>query len=486
MSGRDRRSALRVRSEDRRVVVTGSARERVAARRAARHGGRWGLFLLALSVVVVLGFVGLGLALRQADQTLGRIQQTDPRVRATATLVASGSSGVAAPLPNALRSPFNLLLIGVDKRPNPEDGVRSDTLILVHVDPQVGWAGMLSIPRDSMVTIPHVGAAKINTAYAYGFTHAVELYGVGTAPEVAGGAFVAETVEGFLRVSVDYVVQVDFRGFERLVDVLGGVIIDVPTPLFDAEYPTEDYGVERIYIPAGLQVMDGRTALVYARSRHSGSDFDRSQRQQQVLRALFEQVHARGVVEQAALLPRWAEVLGETVQTTLPVRDIGALSSLAALARSIHADRIVQVSINPNDVALDREEGSDLWWRKSDVAALVARWLAGPQAEGETARIQVLNGAAVPGIAAQVTGYLRAHGFMVVDAGDAPQVVAHSLVFDYTGRPVIRRRLVDLLGLASRYVQVPPGADAPPQGYQVDIVVVVGQDYQQRWLEVGP
>ncbi len=379
---------------------------------------------------VLLIMVAVALLLRRADQTLQTIQQDDPRRQPAALATAAvrvGTPAAAAqpdapaptlaPLPNALRDPVNILLVGVDKRPDPDDGVRSDTLIVVHLDPQERWASMLAIPRDSVVNIPHVGLAKINAAYAYGYMNAEAIYGTGTEADAGGGALAAETVEQFLDVKVDYVAQVDFHGFAQLVDAVGGVAIDIERPLLDAEYPTEDYGVERVYIPAGLQVLDGRSALIYARSRHASNDFDRGKRQQQVLRALLDQVRARGVLENAAALPEWAELLAQNARTTLPVRDLGMLNGLATLARELTSDRVVQLSINPNDVPVDAEDGSDIYWNQQGVAAVVARWLAGPQGGAEVARVQVLNGAAVEGVAGRVSDYLRGKGFDLADPG---------------------------------------------------------------------
>jgi LCP family protein required for cell wall assembly len=405
-----------------------------------------------------------------------------------------------APLPNALREPVNILLIGVDKRPGDDDGARGDTLILVRLDPLAKWASMLSIPRDSVVDIPRFGLAKINAAFAYGYANAEAVYGAGTEPDAAGGALAAETVEQFLGVKVDYVAQVDFNGFAQLVDAIGGVPVDVERPLLDAEYPTDDYGVERIYIPSGLQVMDGRTALIYARSRHLSTDYDRSRRQQQVLRALLDQVRARGLLENAAALPQWAEVLARNVRTTLPVRDLGMLNGLATLARELGRDRVAQLSINPIDVAIDTEDGSDTYWNQADVAALVARWQAGPQtsvapgpqasvvpsaqpgAPAEAARVLVLNGAEVEGVAGGVSAFLRARGFELADPGDADQPYEHTLIVDYTGRPQTRQRLVEALGIQPAYVLAQPGPDAPPEMPGADLVVIVGRDYQASWL----
>jgi polyisoprenyl-teichoic acid--peptidoglycan teichoic acid transferase len=439
-----------------------------------------------LGGVVLLIVVVAVLLLRRADQTLRVIQQDDPRRKpvavATTDTIHDVPAATPAPLPNALHDPANILLIGVDKRPNPEDGVRSDTLILVHLDPQEKWAAMLAIPRDSVVSIPHLGQAKINAAYAYGYTNADAIYGAGTEPDAGGGALAAETVEQFLGVHVDYVAQVDFQGFAQLVDAIGGVMVDVERPLLDAEYPTDDYGVERIYIPVGLQVLDGRSALIYARSRHASTDFDRGRRQQQVLRALLEQVRARGILENVAALPAWADVLAQNVRTTLPVRDLGMLNGLAALARELHGDRIAQFSINPADLPIDVEDGSDLYWNQQGVAALVARWLAGPQTGAEVARVQVLNGAAVQGIAGRVSDYLRGKGFDLADPGDAGRPYEHTTIIDYSGRPLTRRRLADALGLQPGYVLAQPGPDAPPAAYGADIVVIVGQDYQAGWI----
>jgi LCP family protein required for cell wall assembly len=343
---------------------------------------------------------------------------------------------------------------------------------------------MLSIPRDSVVQIPHLGQAKINVAYSYGHANAAELYGRGTDPAAAGGALAAETVEDFLNLKIDYIAQVDFQGFERIVDTLGGITVDVEQTLLDPEYPTENYGYERLFVPAGLQVLDGRTALRYARSRHSSNDFDRIHRQQQVLQAILTEVRRRGILDQAALLPELARDLEQSVTTTLPISDLSALQGLAMLAQALTPDQIVQLSINPNDVQVAAEVDSDIYWDKEDVAFLVARLLAGPAAGAELVRIQVQNGAGVQGLATRVSENLSTQGFLMTQAGDAPTFYEHTYIFDYTGQPDTRRRLADLLGIDPNYVQATPSPDAPPAPYRTDIVIVLGQDYNEQWAEI--
>ncbi|HMO56497.1 MAG TPA: LCP family protein [Roseiflexaceae bacterium] len=526
-----------------------SARERIAVRRRAhsrmqrarmqRMALIAGGLLLALVVVI-----GGALALSRAERTLNTIQEEDPRLRVTAAIATPVAATPVAPVvttdpaapvlpsaipaatvavapPEGFAAPFNILLLGVDKRPNPDDGVRSDTLILVRIDPQARTASMLSIPRDTAALIPNIGWAKINSAYGFGYTNAEALYGPGTSPDAAGGALAAQSLEQLLGVRVDYIAQVDFTGFERLIDTVGGIVIDPQTPIYDAAYPTENYGMQRIYIAPGLQVMDGRTALIYARTRHTSSDFDRSRRQQEVLRALLQQVRERGILENITLLPRWAEVLEENVRTTLPISDLALLNSLAALARELTPDRILQVSINPNDVALDREDGTDLYWNTADLAALVARWETGPQpvvateaptaaaaevqptlpirltppadvatavpltpspVDTERARVQVLNAAAVEGIAGQVSRFLAQRGFLLADPETLTSRYEQTMIIDYSGMPQTRARLAEVLGIEPPYVLATPGPDAPPQSLGVDILVVVGSNFRPEWL----
>lgn len=182
---------------------------------------------------------------------------------------------------NLLLAPMNILLLGVDLRQDsPGEGVRSDTLILLHLDPGGGWASMLSIPRDTFTAIPDFGENKINTAFARGYENA-EAYGSGTPPTAAGAALAADTVEEFLGLRaqgqrINYVATINFNGFAKMIDAIGGINVDVPFEIIDEEYPTEDFGTMTVRIPAGPQRMDGTTALQYVRTRHVDSDFGRA------------------------------------------------------------------------------------------------------------------------------------------------------------------------------------------------------------------
>jgi polyisoprenyl-teichoic acid--peptidoglycan teichoic acid transferase len=468
-------------------------RERGVLRRPApgrsvatqRRSGGCGTLVVGLLVVLVLVLTVSAFVVNRFTRATEQMESADVRPeKPVAPAAVDEATPIPAVLPERLKTPFTVLLLGVDKRSNEEGGARSDTLIVLRVDPQEQWAAMLSIPRDSVVTIPNVNRTKINSAYTYGYMHAESLYGAGTTPAQGGGALAAETVEEFLDVRVDYIAQIDFHGFEQVIDTLGGITVNVRQPLLDAEYPTEYFGYERIYIPAGLQVLDGRTALQYARSRHSGSDFDRSRRQQQVLRAMLQEVQRRGFLDQVELLPKVFENLQENITTTLPVGKVEVLYGLSQLANSIPPDHIVRLSINPNDVRIVQESGSDIYWNQNDIALLVERLYAGPSAEGEVARIQVQNGAGEAGLATRYTNLLKQQGFFLGEASDAADIYQHTVVIDYTGLPQTRQRLADLMGIEAHYVYAEPTATSPPAPVGVDILVILGADYQQHPVSV--
>jgi LCP family protein required for cell wall assembly len=303
-----------------------------------RHGGS------CISIVVVMLIVtclGGAYAYSNLSSALNRISSARD-VRPTAI--------AASPPPAFLQSPFNVLVIGVDLRPEQlEEGARSDTLIVVHVDPVERWASLLSIPRDTLVTIPAQkcgGRSKINDAYSCGYDNP-SIYGTGSTSEDSGAALAADTVEDFLGITINYTVQVDFEGFKELIDTLDGITVDVPRAILDPEYPTEDLGYMRLYIPTGLQHMDGITALRYARTRHTDNDFGRAGRQQQVLQAILQVVKEQNLFQRFESAPRMLNVLSQNVRTTAPINDLGTLRNIARLAQNFDSDRIQQLVLRP-------------------------------------------------------------------------------------------------------------------------------------------
>jgi LCP family protein required for cell wall assembly len=214
-------------------------------------------------------------------------------------------------------SPLNVLLLGTDQRPGETVVQRwgnSDTIILVSVDPAQQRAAMVSIPRDVLVTIPGVGEQKVNAAY------------------LRGGPQLAMRVVGdLLGLTVHRWASVDTSAFAAVIDSVGGVVVDVETPIRDDEFPTDDYGVRRINLPAGLQWLDGERALWYARSRHASNDYDRADRQQRLLRALQGRARDPGLLPR---VPTLLNVVAGAVKTDVSPREAVVLARLAAGAAS--------------------------------------------------------------------------------------------------------------------------------------------------------
>lgn len=225
-------------------------------------------------------------------------------------------------------SPTNILVLGIDKRPGEGNTVRTDTILVLRSDPSTPHLTLLSIPRDLWVTIPNRGEERINTAHFYG-----EMEEPGSGLDRA-----AETVSLNFDIPIHRSLRLDFDAFREVIDAAGGIDVDVPVPIVDNEYPTEDYGTMRIEIPAGTQHMNGETALQYARSRHGSSDFDRAARQQQIVLALAKKLASpMGLI----FLPRVYNAYQNAVETDLNLRDLFRLAATWQLARNEGLETIV-------------------------------------------------------------------------------------------------------------------------------------------------
>lgn len=267
------------------------------------------------------------------------------------------STPSATPLPEWNGSdPIHVLLLGVDTRPNEETEGRSDTMIVVRVDPTEKRVDMFSIPRDLVVSIPGFSDGfKVNSAYPWG-----ELYDI----EGGGPALVAQTIELNFGVRIDYYATVDIPGLEQIVDTIGGVIIDVDAQLKDDQYPTEDFGYTRAYFPAGIQRLSGKEAVQYARTRHADGDFERARRQQQLLVAIRDQLLETGLISR---LPELIDNLRNSIRTDLSPRQV---LSLASLAQDIDRANIWTHSIAPYTYPVVNDSG---WFLFGDWDAL--RWV---------------------------------------------------------------------------------------------------------------
>ncbi|HTP09522.1 MAG TPA: LCP family protein, partial [Anaerolineae bacterium] len=266
------------------------------------------------------------------------------------------------PAPNNGR--VTVLLMGVDARGTLHDaGLNTDVMTLVTIDPISNTAAILSIPRDLYVPLPGTDFQnRINAAYAWG--ELKQLPG-------GGPGFAEETVTYNFGIPLQRYAVIDFEGFKKIVDAVGGVDIDVPHEIVDYEYPTPNYGTEVLKIPAGRVHMDGELALKYVRTRHQDSDLERLQRQQQVMLAIRDKALSIGSIDK---VPQVLNVVGDSLATDLTLPEILSLAKKwSQIPReNIHNYRIDETMVQPYVTA----QGAQVLLPDRDkIAEVVAQFL---------------------------------------------------------------------------------------------------------------
>ena len=383
-----------------------------------------------------------------------------------------------APQPWDGTTRVNVLVMGLDYRDweDEYDAPRTDTMILLSVDPVSRTAGMLSIPRDLWVSIPGFDSSKINQAYRLG-----ELYDVpGGGPGLA-----MQTVEQILGLEIDYYAQIDFNAFEDFIEELGGVKIEVPEEI---EVDPMGDNNNKILQP-GVQVLPGDLALAYARARNTiGSDFDRAERQQQVILGIRDRVLSSDLLPiLIKRSPAIYETLSSGIRTNLTLMQT---IRLAWLAQQIPEENIKRGVIGPDQVNFAFSfDGQDILqpiseeirllvdeiFSASGPAAPVAEATnADPQAlmQAEGASVSILNGTLTPGLAAQTADFLRSDGVTVVSPGNAEQLYSQTSIIDYTGNPHTVQYLVDRLNISPDQI-----FHRYDEASQADVVLLLGEDW---------
>jgi LCP family protein required for cell wall assembly len=332
---------------------------------------------------------------------------------------------------------ITILLLGVDKSENGAS--RTDTLILVNIDPVKKTANMLAIPRDLKVVIPGYGVDKINAAFALGEFNKVQGGGAG---------LTIRTIEANLGIPIANFVQIDFDGFVRMVDTVGGITVDVPYPIKDDEYPAEDYNYQRIYFPAGWQHLDGETALQYARTC-----------QQQVLLALRDQAVGLDLIPQ---LPTLIGQFGDSVRTDISINDA---VKLARLGTSIPRDQITQTSLMP--ALYEEQEWEGPYFLTADWEAVggVLSEFAGTEISPPGAAlanpdyglpILIENGTNNEGLAGRIGTVLEQNGFWNVEVAltESPGSQDDTEIVDNEGNLGTSALITNLIGVGADRIAI--------------------------------
>ena len=387
-------------------------------------------------------------------------------------------------------SRVTIMIIGLDfgdwstDRNGPS---RSDTMILLTIDPLTKTAGMLSVPRDMWVNIPGFGYNKINSAYAFG---------QGSHLPGGGPALAVKTVENFLGISIQYYAQVEFTTFEKMIDTIGGVCLDVPREIrVGRTYESSEL------LKPGYQCLDGKATLGYARARDIsqgilGGDVERAEHQQQVIFAIRDKIlDPANFLTLMSKAPTLYDELSGGINTNLPFPDA---MRLAMLVKDFPLDSIKKGVIN---YTMMQDGKTILNGRSSDILRpypdkireLVDSIFGGgtmqPMAAGtvdekmkaESARVVVINGTGVTGMAERTSNYLKTQGVNVTafgNTGDYPDKYyspfpARTIIVVHAGKPYAIQYLMAVMKFnSSSQIIVDFKPDAPE-----DVLVALGSDW---------
>ncbi|MBI3332233.1 LCP family protein [Candidatus Peregrinibacteria bacterium] len=393
----------------------------------------------------------------------------------------------------------NILLLGQgDESHDGKD--LTDMLMVASIDQKTKSVVLLSLPRDLyFLRTEQMGAGRINSLYR---DYKSYLVAQGKPePEASMEAIqeLAKEVGRAADLPIHHVVKVDFIGFVKAVDALGGVDLEVPYDIVDTEYPGPNYTYQTFEIRAGPQHLDGETALKYVRSRHTTSDYGRSARQQQLLSALGQQVKEEGL--SPGKIASLYNILQEHLETTLTLREmVGA----AKLGSEIDRSRILTMQLNdvnglygevieaggflyvpPRDqfegafvlLPVSIPEFPVTWKQIQTLSDLLFRtrsiYLSAPQ-------VHVLNAGARSGLGRRLGIELIRYGFAVdriENAGIEKQATSFIAIRNEADRP-FGEFFSTLLGLPLG----PLPANLPPEKIG-QVTIVVGQDYVYKLLQ---
>lgn len=368
---------------------------------------------------------------------------------------------------------INILVMGLDRRPREgEAPARTDTMFVLTVDPIGKTAGILGIPRDLWVDIPGKEGGtfeeRINSAYVIGILNNYSGGGPGLAMRAA---------EGALGVPLNHYVVIDFEGFVEVIDALGGIDIDVPEEIYDPYYSwTElpgDYDPQ--HFEAGMQHMDGSTALAYARLRRYSNDLDRIQRQQRIMFAVMDKALSLNVLANAVDL--W-DRYKDAVDTDF--NDL-QIPGLAALAGQIPPERVFALSLGPATSDYITADGAAVLLYDEDIVQRIVQALfSDQQLLDEAALVEVQNGTDIDGLASQTVDYLEALGFPTsgLVAANAVDGLRHGTteIVDFAGKSYTTERLAHWLGVPPERIRSAGPQDAGLSTMNADIVVLLGDD----------
>ncbi len=448
-----------------------------------------GVFVLISVLALFIGLVSFGVAhrisLSNPLELFGSIPNfvSSGKTQAAQHTPSSNVNTNRLPLGEPSLTPWDgvgrvtILLLGLDYR-DWESGSaysRSDTMILLTLDPLTKSAGILSVPRDLWVSIPGFKHGKINTAYYLGDAYKLPGGGPGLA---------VKTVEQFLGVPINYYAQIDFGAFVRFIDEIGGVKVDVPEKI-TVDLLGSGSATKKVLQP-GVQVLPGEWALAYARARYTeGGDFDRARRQQQVILGIRDRLVNLNMlptlIGKADVL---YQQLSSGIHTNLSLDEAIKLAILASqvppenIRQGVIGSKQVLFGTSPDNLSILIPLIDKIHLLRDEIFSVSGA--LGPLTPGnaqekmilENARVSLLNASNQPRLELKTAEYLKSLGVNVIQTGQAANISAYTSIKDHIGRPFTVKYIVDLMGIQPLRIMAANSPENP-----VDVEIILGNDW---------
>lgn len=362
--------------------------------------------------------------------------------------------------------------------PTHEGGDLTDTILIASLDPLQKDAALISIPRDLYVKTD-MGSMKINAVYSLSKQSAARKGAKPADAEKAGIAASEKVLQQVLGIPLHYYAMVDFTAFRNAIDTVGGIDIDVKTAVYDPTFAWE-YGA--LNVKVGKQHFDGLRALLYARSRHTSlrGDFDRSERQREIIVALKDKVLSAGTFANPVKMSSLLDAFGNHVQTDLTINEV---SRLYSIGKEVGSDKISSIGLAdpPNNyLVTDNINGLSVVVPREGLYSYTAinNYIRNAVKDGflknDNATIAIYNGTTTAGLATKKANELKSFGYNVTIIADAPtKNYTQTTLIDLTKTKKYTKRYLEQRLAVTAGTVLP---DPKIQPAAADFVIILGQN----------
>lgn len=427
--------------------------------------------IVAVIAILILGLGGFVLIRATGLANKIFVGQNSSIFSKVTDLISSQTGG--AKLEGENDGQVNILLLGVGGEGH--DGpYLTDTIMLVQIRPGDKKATMISIPRDYLVNTKEIGQRKINAVFAEKFQN--------TKDWDKAGANIRDVVSNMSGLKIPYFAVLDFSGFEKTIDLLGGIDVNIDRTFTDYTYPDNKLG----YLPAvtfkeGPEHMDGRRALIFARSRHAagdeGTDFARSIRQQKIIQASKDKVVSLNIVTDSKKINDLFSIIGDHFHTNMSP---GQMIRAYALTKDFGSDNTVSLSLDPEGGIICPQvlEESGAWVltlcsgkTTSDLKDYFKNSFSSGQLTSEKAKVWLADSSTTGLLYKKAAAELTNAGLIVSKVIYSGKPLTQNVVYSVNHKPTTTEYILDKLN-ASPVSLPPPGIKIDSN--KVDVIVILG------------